>query len=167
MYIALPVFLCIFYNTLCSPSLSSFILTDRRGAKRRYMWEAHVGYSCAHTDRRVLCRWMGPSMFLHACLGARPRRQQQPFRLQTCLLFHIITKQLSSMLLHFTLLLFPSYSVPLTLYLCLLVAHCCMAVSHQRELEEFPASWGGAGCLSMFREYSSRLHICRALTSCT
>lgn len=99
-YTALLISLCAFYNTHCSPSLSSFILTDRRGANRRDMWEAHLGYSCARTDRRVLCRWMGPSMFSHACLGAYPCRQQQAFRLQTCLLFHIVIKLLTTAALH-------------------------------------------------------------------
>lgn len=141
-------------------ALLSFIPADRRGAKRRYMWEAHVGYSCACTDRRVLCRWMGPSMVSHACLGAYPcRQQQQRFRLQTCLLFHSIIKLLSTVMLHFPFLLFPSYSVSLILCFCLLDAYCCMAVSRQRELGEFPASWRGAGCSSVFREYSSHLHI--------
>lgn len=123
------------------------------------MWEAHLGYSCARTDRRVLCRWMGPSMFSLACLGAYPCRQQQAFRLQTCLLFHIVIKLLS------TAPLPPPLPVLLTLCLCLLVAHCCMADSGQRALGEFPASWGGAGCLGVFRECSSRSRIRKAFIS--
>lgn len=83
-----------------------------------------MDYSCVHTDRRVLCRWMGPSMVSHACLGTYPCRQRQWFRLQTCLLFHSVIKLLSTASFHFPSLLFLSSSVPLTLRLsfsCLLL----------------------------------------------
>lgn len=96
------------------------------------MWEAHVGYSCVCTDRRVLCRWMGPSMVSYACLGAYPSRQWQQFRLQTCLFFHSVIKLLSIVSLHFPSLLFPlflcsTHSVFMSFSCLLLLLHGCFS----------------------------------------
>lgn len=147
-------FPCFLYNTLCSlPCPVLFCLTEgvpRGDICGKHIWVTHV---CALIGGRCVG---GRFFFPHACcMRACPCRQQQSrwgyvhasysTSSQSCLAPH---RSIPS-----TPLGCPFSSVPLTPRLVFLLLTVAWPSPRRRELGELPASWGGAGCWSVFGEF--------------